>query len=209
MQGTDSPMIRIHTFSGGDFLGKRISGGVRRERPRNRHRSRGRCFFHGPGRPGRERFPSRPSSSPTPIWITWKGFRPSGRSVPEVPIFLHLRPIGSYEAVEMQARAFNLPSVGPFPIRIGSMAHGEESDLRGSAASRSGMHPGHAPGHVILYSARRKAWPLWGMWSSREPSAGPIWWGEISTNSWNPSGPRFSPSPTKPASSLAMGPRLL
>jgi len=70
---------------------------------------------------------------------------------PEVPIFLHDDDLRLYEAVELQTRAFNLPSVGPLPPPTDTMAHGEEL-VFGESRFQVRHAPGHAPGHVILYS---------------------------------------------------------
>ncbi len=69
---------------------------------------------------------------------------------PEVPIFLHNDDLMLYEAVEMQARAFNLPSVGPLPAPDRQMAHGDELTFR-ECRLQVRHAPGHAPGHVILF----------------------------------------------------------
>jgi hydroxyacylglutathione hydrolase len=67
-----------------------------------------------------------------------------------VPIFLHEQDRPLYDAVDMQARAFNLESVGPLPPPTDSMAHGEVLEF-GSCRFQIRHAPGHAPGHVILY----------------------------------------------------------
>ena len=69
---------------------------------------------------------------------------------PEAPIFLHNDDLLLYEAVEMQARAFNLPSVGPLPAPDQGMVHGDELTF-GDCRFQIRHAPGHAPGHVILY----------------------------------------------------------
>jgi len=74
---------------------------------------------------------------------------------PQVPIFLHDQDLRLYEAVELQARAFNLPSIGPLPPPTSSMAHGEELEF-GESRFQVRHAPGHAPGHVILYSEDEK-----------------------------------------------------
>ncbi len=69
---------------------------------------------------------------------------------PEAPIYLHEADRLLYDAVEQQARAFNLPSIGSLPPPTASMAHGEE--LRFGECRLQIRHaPGHAPGHVVLY----------------------------------------------------------
>jgi glyoxylase-like metal-dependent hydrolase (beta-lactamase superfamily II) len=69
---------------------------------------------------------------------------------PEAPIFLHQADGPLYEAVEMQARAFDLPSVGLLPRPTDGMAHGDELTF-GECRFQIRHAPGHAPGHVILY----------------------------------------------------------
>jgi hydroxyacylglutathione hydrolase len=76
--------------------------------------------------------------------------------VPDVPILLHEGDQGLYQAVEMQARAFNLPSIGSLPPPTGSMAHGDELNF-GEIRLQVRHAPGHAPGHVILYSEEENA----------------------------------------------------
>jgi len=69
---------------------------------------------------------------------------------PEAPIFLHNDDLGLYHAVEMQARAFNLPLIGPLPDPTDSMAHGDVLTF-GDCRFQIRHAPGHAPGHVMLY----------------------------------------------------------
>jgi glyoxylase-like metal-dependent hydrolase (beta-lactamase superfamily II) len=69
---------------------------------------------------------------------------------PEAPIFLHEADAPLYVAVEQQARAFNLPSIGTLPPPTHTMAHGEELTF-GDFRFQIRHAPGHAPGHVILY----------------------------------------------------------
>jgi len=75
---------------------------------------------------------------------------------PEAPIFLHSDDGPLYQSVEMQARAFNLPSVGTLPTPTDTMAHGEELAF-GECRFQVRHAPGHAPGHVILYCEEEKA----------------------------------------------------
>lgn len=70
---------------------------------------------------------------------------------PQVPIFLHDDDSKLYQSVEMQARAFNLPMIGPLPDPTDKMAHGDEL-VFGDCRFQIRHAPGHAPGHVILYS---------------------------------------------------------
>ncbi|MBT8396107.1 MAG: MBL fold metallo-hydrolase [Gemmatimonadetes bacterium] len=75
---------------------------------------------------------------------------------PEAPIFLHADDGPLYQSVEMQARAFNLPSVGTMPPPTDTMVHGEELTF-GECRFQIRHAPGHAPGHVILYCEEEKA----------------------------------------------------
>jgi glyoxylase-like metal-dependent hydrolase (beta-lactamase superfamily II) len=69
---------------------------------------------------------------------------------PEAPIYLHPEDHRLYEGVGAQARAFNLPLVGPLPPPDRELAHGEILEFPGFRF-RVRFSPGHAPGHVILY----------------------------------------------------------
>ncbi len=70
---------------------------------------------------------------------------------PGAPILLHPDDHRLYNAVDLQARAFNLPLVGPLPPPDGELLPGEEFSL-GECRFQIRHAPGHAPGHVILYS---------------------------------------------------------
>ena len=76
---------------------------------------------------------------------------PAVREVaPSAPIHLHPGDRRLYENVEAQARAFNLPSVGPLPPPDLELVHGDVltfSDCEFQVL----FAPGHAPGHVIFY----------------------------------------------------------
>ena len=74
---------------------------------------------------------------------------------PEAPIFLHDDDLGLYAAVEMQAKAFNLPLIGPLPAPTDSMAHGDELTF-GDCRFQIRHAPGHAPGHVVLYEEKEE-----------------------------------------------------
>jgi hydroxyacylglutathione hydrolase len=77
---------------------------------------------------------------------------PALRSVaPDAPIYLHPGDRRMYEGVDAQARAFNLPLVGPLPPPDRDLAHGEVLELAGCRFEVR-FAPGHAPGHVIFYS---------------------------------------------------------
>lgn len=81
---------------------------------------------------------------------------PSIREIaPEVPVFLHQDDLRLYDAVELQARAFGLPSLAPLPVPTGRMAHGDELTF-GECRLQVRHAPGHAPGHVILYCEAEK-----------------------------------------------------
>jgi len=69
---------------------------------------------------------------------------------PDAPIYLHPGDHRLYEAVDLQARAFNLPMVGPLPAPTHTMNHGDEL-VFGSCRFQVRHAPGHAPGHVILF----------------------------------------------------------
>jgi hydroxyacylglutathione hydrolase len=76
---------------------------------------------------------------------------PALRSVaPEAPIYLHPGDRRIYEGVDAQARAFNLPLVGPLPPPDRELAHGDVLELAGCRFEVRHA-PGHAPGHVIFY----------------------------------------------------------
>lgn len=71
-------------------------------------------------------------------------------AAPSAPIYLHPGDRRLYDNVEAQARAFNLPLVGPLPPPDLEMTHGDtltfsERDFQVIFA------PGHAPGHVVIY----------------------------------------------------------
>ncbi|MGW8268216.1 MAG: MBL fold metallo-hydrolase, partial [Longimicrobiales bacterium] len=76
---------------------------------------------------------------------------PAVREVaPSAPIYLHPRDRRLYDNVEAQARAFDLPSVGPLPPPDLEMAHGDTLKFSGFSLQVL-FAPGHAPGHVIFY----------------------------------------------------------
>jgi hydroxyacylglutathione hydrolase len=142
-------MIRIHTFSGGDF-GENGYLVV--------------CGENGPGiviDPGAAassmaRTIQEEKISLDTIILTHahldhvEGVPAIREIAPEAPILLHDDDLRIYDAFEMQARAFNLPSIGPLPAPTGSMAHGDELTF-GECRFQIRHAPGHAPGHVILY----------------------------------------------------------
>jgi hydroxyacylglutathione hydrolase len=69
---------------------------------------------------------------------------------PDVPIYLHDGDRRLYDMVEAQARAFNLPAIGPLPPPTNTMGHGDELAF-GACRFQIRHAPGHAPGHVILF----------------------------------------------------------
>ena len=74
---------------------------------------------------------------------------------PEVPIYLNSLDRMLYDGVESQARAFNLPMVGPLPAPDRELTPGETLTV-GDLRFEIRHAPGHAPGHVILYSEAEK-----------------------------------------------------
>lgn len=68
---------------------------------------------------------------------------------PGVPIYLHPDDSRLYQGVNAQARAFNLPLVGPLPPVDRPLAHGQTLHL-GGLEVQVRHSPGHAPGHVIF-----------------------------------------------------------
>ena len=69
---------------------------------------------------------------------------------PSAPIYLHPEDRRLYDHVEAQARAFNLPAVGPLPPPDLEMVHGVSLTFSG-CEFQVRYAPGHAPGHVIFY----------------------------------------------------------
>ena len=142
-------MIRIHTLSGGDFA------------------ENGYLVVCGENGPGIVIDPGAAASSMARIIQEEKipldaiilthahldhveGVPAIREIAPEAPILLHDDDLRLYDAFEMQARTFNLPSVGQLPAPTGSMAHGDELTF-GECRFQIRHAPGHAPGHVILY----------------------------------------------------------
>jgi glyoxylase-like metal-dependent hydrolase (beta-lactamase superfamily II) len=70
---------------------------------------------------------------------------------PEAPIYLHTDDRRLYEHVEAQARAFNLPPIGPLPPPDRELTPGVDF-VFGDCRFEVRYAPGHAPGHIILYS---------------------------------------------------------
>lgn len=69
---------------------------------------------------------------------------------PSAPIYLHPGDRRLYDGVEAQARAFNLPLVGPLPPPDLELGHGQTL-VFGGCEFHVRFTPGHAPGHVIFY----------------------------------------------------------
>jgi glyoxylase-like metal-dependent hydrolase (beta-lactamase superfamily II) len=69
------------------------------------------------------------------------------------PIYLHAADRALYDAVQAQAAAFGLPLPSPLPPPEHEISHGDVLEF-GSCALDVRHVPGHAPGHVILYSER-------------------------------------------------------
>jgi hydroxyacylglutathione hydrolase len=142
--------MRIHTFSGGDFS------------------ENGYLVICGEAGPGIVIDPGASVSSmvelldreniePLAIVLTHahldhvEGIAAIRELAPEIPIYLHEDDNPLYEALELQARAFNLPSFGPLPPPTHTMEHGGELALA-DCRFQIRHAPGHAPGHVILYA---------------------------------------------------------
>lgn len=69
---------------------------------------------------------------------------------PSAPIYLHAGDRRIYDGVEAQARAFNLPAIGPLPPPDREMVHGDVLTF-GGCDFQVLFAPGHAPGHVMFY----------------------------------------------------------
>jgi hydroxyacylglutathione hydrolase len=68
----------------------------------------------------------------------------------DVPVFLHPADLPLYQAGKLQADAYGLPfEVPPLPDR--ALADGDELSL-GTLRFHVMHAPGHAPGHVVIYS---------------------------------------------------------
>jgi hydroxyacylglutathione hydrolase len=142
-------MIRIQTFSGGDFA------------------ENGYLVVCGESGPGIVVDPGAAASSMAQVVLDEnisleavllthahldhvEGVPAIRKIAPAAPVFLHDDDRGLYDAVEMQARAFNLPSVGTLPAPDHGMTHGDEL-VFGECRFQIRHAPGHSPGHVILY----------------------------------------------------------
>jgi len=76
---------------------------------------------------------------------------PAVRAVaPDAPIYLHPGDRRLYDGVELQARAFSLPSIGPLPPPDRELDHGQVLTF-GDCRFQVRLVPGHAPGHVLFY----------------------------------------------------------
>ena len=69
---------------------------------------------------------------------------------PSAPIYLHAEDRRIYDGVEAQARAFNLPAIGPLPPPDRELVHGDVLTF-GGCDFHVRFAPGHAPGHVMFY----------------------------------------------------------
>lgn len=72
------------------------------------------------------------------------------RWAPGAPIYLHPGDLRLYQGVDLQARAFHLPLVGPLPEPDRSLEEGQRLQL-GSILCEVRWAPGHAPGHVLFF----------------------------------------------------------
>jgi hydroxyacylglutathione hydrolase len=143
-------MIRIHTFSGGDF----VENGYLVE-----------CGDSGPGiviDPGADASAMIEVAEENDLRIEAivlthahldhvEGVPAVREAAPDALIYLHVSDRRLYDAVDLQARAFNLPAVGELPPPDREMNHGDVL-LFGEFRLQVRHAPGHAPGHVILYS---------------------------------------------------------
>jgi hydroxyacylglutathione hydrolase len=77
---------------------------------------------------------------------------PLVREAVDVPIHLHADDLPLYERAAAQAEAFGMRLSGPLPEIDVFFEPGSEVRV-GSHAFEVRFTPGHAPGHVILYSA--------------------------------------------------------
>ncbi len=71
-------------------------------------------------------------------------------AAPSAPIYLHPGDRRIYDGVEAQARAFNLPTIGPLPPPDREIQAGDVLTF-GGVEFEVRFAPGHAPGHVIFY----------------------------------------------------------
>jgi hydroxyacylglutathione hydrolase len=143
-------MIRVHTFAGGDFLenGYVVECG-----------EEGLGIVIDPGADAsvmlrllQERGISLEAVVLTHAHLDHVEGVPAIRHAwPEAPIFLHPSDRRLYDAVDLQARAFNLPALGKLPAPDREMSHGDVLTF-GELRLQVRHAPGHAPGHVILFS---------------------------------------------------------
>jgi len=142
-------LIRIHTFSGGDFgeNGFLVVFG---------ESGQGVAIDPGAAAPSMVEFLKDEKLSLEAILLTHAHLDhvegiPGVRALfPDAPIYLHPDDQRLYEGVEAQARAFNLPLLGKLPTPDRSMAHGETLTF-GGVDFKVRHAPGHAPGHVVFF----------------------------------------------------------
>jgi hydroxyacylglutathione hydrolase len=141
-------MIRIHTFSGGDF-GENGYLAVIEES------GLGVAIDPGAAASSMVQYLEEEKLSLDAILLTHahldhvEGVPALRAFSPDVPIYLHPDDQRLYEGVDSQARAFNLPLVGELPPPDRSMAHGQLLTF-GGVDFLVRHAPGHAPGHVIF-----------------------------------------------------------
>jgi len=148
-------VARIHAFSGGDFE----ENGYLVESDR-----RGSGWIIDPGATAAAMVRHMRSGDlePEAVLLTHahldhvEGLPTIREAFPHVPIYLHPEDARLYEGVNAQARAFNLPLVGPLPAVDHPLAHGQTLQL-GGLDVQVRHSPGHAPGHVIFFLAEEQA----------------------------------------------------
>lgn len=141
-------MTQIHTFSGGGFgeNGYLVELGAGEAAV---------AIDPGAGAPSMARHLQEGGLSLDAILLTHahldhvEGLPHLRERFPEAPIYLHPDDDRLYHGVDAQARAFDLPLVGPLPPTDRSLAHGEVLTFHG-VAFEVRHAPGHAPGHVIF-----------------------------------------------------------
>jgi len=141
-------MLRIHTFSGGDFSenGYLLQCGA--DGP-------GIVIDPGASVPSMVEFIQEAGMEVDAILLTHahldhvEGIPGIRELAPEAPIYLHQDDLRLYRAVDLQARAFNLPAVGPLPEPDRELTHGQDL-VFGDCQLQVRHAPGHAPGHVIF-----------------------------------------------------------
>jgi hydroxyacylglutathione hydrolase len=147
-------VIRIHTFSGGGFGENGYLIEFQDDGP-------GVAIDPGAASPSMARQIRDTGISLEAILLTHAHLDhvegvPAIREVaPGAAIYLHPGDRRLYDGVEAQARAFDLPSLGPLPPPDRELAHGEVLTF-GGCDFHVRFAPGHAPGHVIFYLPTEK-----------------------------------------------------